>query len=172
MRLFIAVNLDEDSRRRLAALRDTLRSRSTRGRFTISENLHLTVAFLGECDPMKTNKIKDAMDSIQYEPFSLSIDRVGRFRRDGGDIWWAGTTDNETLKEMRSALVKELKAEGIDIEERFDAHITVAREVCTDERPHEVEPFTFKVDSVDLMRSERIDGILTYTVIHTKGART
>jgi len=172
MRLFIAINLDDDARIRLVALRDALRSRSTKGRFTRSENIHLTLAFLGECNSERTEKIKSAMDALQFERFDMTADRIGRFRRDGGDIWWAGITDNETLTNIRSALVKGLNAAGIEIDERFDAHITIGREVRTDERPHEVEPFASTVSSVDLMRSERIGGELKYTPIYTKGART
>ena len=170
MRLFIAINPDDDTRKRLVALLDALRSRSAKGRFTIPENIHLTITFLGECDIAKTEKIKNAMGSIQFIPFSMSIDRIGRFRRDGGDIWWAGIAENKKLTEIRSALVKELAAAGIDVDERFEAHMTIGREIRTDERPHDVEPFTLTVNSVDLMRSERIGGVLIYTMIHTKEA--
>ena len=171
MRLFIAINPDDETRRRLVALLDALRSRSSRGRFTIPENIHLTLAFLGECDPSKTEKIKNAMGSVQFTQFSMSVDRIGRFRRDGGDIWWAGIAENGKLTEIRGALVKELAAEGIGVDERFEAHMTIGREIRTDERPYDVEPFTLTVNSVDLMRSERIDGVLMYTMIHTKEAQ-
>ena len=166
MRLFIAIGPDDSARTRIAELRDTLKSRSERGRFTRSENIHLTLAFLGECDTVRTEKIKGIMNSLRFEQFRLLIDRIGRFRRDGGDIWWVGISENETLNSIRNALVSGLVNAGIDIDERFDAHMTIGREVRTDERPRMTEEITSAVNSILLMKSERIDGVLTYTEIH------
>jgi 2'-5' RNA ligase len=170
MRLFVAIDLNEDVRTRIAALRDALRARSSRGKFARKENIHLTMAFIGECDAERTERIKDAMDSLQFGKFPMTVDRMGRFRRDGGDVWWLGISGNEELQSMRRDLVKALANTGIGVDERYDPHITIGREVHTDERPHAVDGFTTTVDSMDLMRSERIDGVLTYTSIHTKRA--
>jgi 2'-5' RNA ligase len=149
-----------------------LKSRSERGRFTRSENIHLTLAFLGDCDDARVEKIKSIMDSIRFERFSLLMDRIGRFRRDGGDIWWVGISENETFNSIRNALVSGLVNAGIDIDERFDAHMTIGREVHTDERPHTTEEITSAVNSILLMKSERIDGVLTYTEIHRTEAHS
>ena len=100
------------------------------------------------------------------------MDRIGRFRRDGGDIWWVGISENGTLKDLRSALVKGLTDAGIGIDERFDAHITIGREIRTNERPRATEEITSAVNSLCLMRSEQINGVLTYTAIHRKEAHT
>ena len=62
MRLFIAINFNDDTHNRLIALRDELRSRSERGNFSLPENLHLTLAFIGEVSPKKIEKI-DLMKS-------------------------------------------------------------------------------------------------------------
>ncbi|MCL2890710.1 MAG: RNA 2',3'-cyclic phosphodiesterase [Methanomassiliicoccaceae archaeon] len=172
MRLFIAIEPDDSARTRIAELRDTLRSRSQRGRFTRSENIHLTLAFLGECDNAKTEKVKMIMDSLEFERFRVSMDRIGRFRRDGGDIWWVGIAENRTLTDLRNALVSGLKKEGIDIDERFDAHITIGREIRTDERPHNTEEIRSVVSSLCLMRSDRIDNVLRYTAIYKKEAES
>jgi len=172
MRLFIAIEPDDGARTRITELRDTLRSRSERGRFTRTENIHLTLAFLGECDPEKTEKVKIIMDSLRFERFFLLIDRIGKFRRDGGDIWWVGISENGTLTDIRSALAKGLTDAGIDIDERFDAHMTIGREIRTDERPRATEGITSVVNSLCLMRSDRIDGVLKYTEIYKKEARS
>jgi len=86
MRLFIAINFDADTKARLFALREELRSRSARGNFSLPENLHLTLAFLGECDARQATAAKTAMDEVRWEPFHLTVDRIGRFRRDN-DTW-------------------------------------------------------------------------------------
>ncbi|SHK99073.1 RNA 2',3'-cyclic phosphodiesterase [Desulforamulus aeronauticus] len=97
MRLFIAINFNTVTRSRLLALRDELCSRSEFGNFSAPENLHLTLAFLGECDAKQTAAAKAAMDTINFEPFPISIECVGRFRRGGGDIWWAGVCEGGPL---------------------------------------------------------------------------
>ena len=90
MRLFVAINFSEDTVIKLASLRDILRGSSKSGSFTLTENLHLTLAFIGECNGWQTASIKSVMDAICFEPFEICFDRIGRFKRDGGDIWWVG----------------------------------------------------------------------------------
>lgn len=99
MRLFIAINFNNDTLSQLFALRDELQSKSERGRFSLPENLHLTLAFLGECDGKQTAAVKSVIDAVSFEPFDISVDSVGRFKRDSGDIWWAGLRESNHLKE-------------------------------------------------------------------------
>ena len=54
---------------------------------------------------------------------------------------------------------------------KYNPHITLGREVVTDVSPWRIEPFGETVTSVELMKSERIDGKLTYTAIFSKGAK-
>ena len=56
MRLFVAINFNNETRSRLLDLRDELRGKSQRGNFTAPENLHLTLAFIGEVSPKKVGK--------------------------------------------------------------------------------------------------------------------
>ncbi|MDR0292951.1 MAG: RNA 2',3'-cyclic phosphodiesterase [Oscillospiraceae bacterium] len=171
MRLFIAVNFSRETKNRLLALRDELRARSERGRFSLPENLHLTLGFLGECDPTQTAGIKTAMDAAPFAAFDLTVDRVGRFRRDGGDIWWAGVKGSKPLLDLQRELTNTLIAAGFGLEKRhYDPHVTLGREVVTDTAPWPTEPFGETVSRIDLMKSERINGKLTYTAVYTKKA--
>ena len=169
MRLFIAINFTEATKSRLLALRDELRCRSQRGNFSKPENLHLTVAFLGECEAKMTAAAKKAMDSPHFEPFSFSIDRIGCFRRRGGELWWAGVRECKELTVFQRELSGTLAAAGFEPEAReYKAHITLGREIITGEAPWEIEPFEETVTAIDLMKSERIAGKLTHTSIHRR----
>ena len=169
MRLFIAINFCEKIRAQLVFLRDELRSRSKRGNFTFVENLHLTLAFLGECDAKQTAAAKAAMEAIGFEPFTLNIERIGRFKRDGGDIWWAGVQENAHLSTLHSNLTDELMTAGFRLEKRkYSPHVTLGRNVETDAAPWQVSPFSETVTGIELMKSERIDGRLAYTAIYEK----
>ena len=169
MRLFIAINFNNDTRSRLLALRDELHSHSASGNFSLSENLHLTLAFLGECDMKQTTATKTVLDSLAVEPMSICVDRIGRSRRDGGDIWCAGITKNEVLLSLQQMLINKLVSAGFILEKRrYSPHITLGREIVTDVQPWPIEPFGETVCSVELMKSERIGGKLTYAPIHRK----
>ena len=171
MRLFIAINFSEETRARLLALRDELHSRSLRGRFSLPENLHLTLAFLGECDARQRDDAIDAMDATGFEPFPVTVERVGRFRRDGGDIWWAGVSGSQPLSALQRGLTDVLIGAGFELDRRkYSPHITLGREVVTDAAPWNIEPFGEQAGKIELMVSDRVDGRLTYTAIHEKRA--
>ena len=48
MRLFTAINFDDNIKDALSAAISELKARGIRGTFTLRENLHLTLVFLGE----------------------------------------------------------------------------------------------------------------------------
>ena len=167
MRLFFAINFSNETRARLLALRDELRLHSERGRFSLPENLHLTLAFLGECDAKQTGAAKSALDMTDFEQFELIIERIGRFRRNGGDIWWAGVQASKPLIDLQRGLTDRLIDTGFSLEKRkYSPHITLGREVVTDAVPRQLTSFGETVTSVELMKSERIGGKLTYTAIY------
>ena len=76
------------------------------------ENLHLTLAFLGECDEKQSAAAKAAMEASSFEPFPAFFERIGRFKRDGGDIWWAGLQESKTLTGLQKDLTDRLTAMG------------------------------------------------------------
>ena len=173
MRLFIAINFNDATASSLIALRDALQSRAAYGRFSALENLHLTLVFLGESDMKQTAAAKTAMDAIKFEPFTITIDRIGRFRRSGGDVWWAGVRENKALSNLHGDLTDKLIAVGFELEKRrYSPHITLGREIVTNEPPREIEPFTGAVSAFELMKSAHIRGKLTYTTIHKRTIQT
>jgi len=169
MRLFIAVNFNNDTKSRLLALRDELREGSTDGNFSLPENLHLTLVFLGECDERQAAAAKSAIDKVDFGPFDIAFDRIGRFKRDGGDIWWVGLRESKALLELQGELTEELVAARFELEKRkYSAHVTLGRRVETNMRPRALEPFGETAAAIDLMKSERINGKLKYTSIHRR----
>ena len=171
MRLFIAVNFNDKTKSLLIKVRDELRAHSKTGNFSTPENMHLTLAFLGECDMSMISAAKTALEAVSFEPFSIEIDQIGRFRRNGGDIWWAGIKENSTLSGLHERLSDMLLDAGFVLENRkFNPHITLGREVKTKVVPWNITAFGEEVKSIELMKSERIQGKLTYTAIHRKPA--
>jgi len=170
MRLFFAINFCSQTRNSLLALRDELKSLAEYGSFTLPENLHVTLAFLGECSTKQVSVAKASVDSVRFEPFDILVERIGRFGGVQGEaLWWAGVRVNEPLAALHRDLTKNLFASGFVLDRRrFSPHITLGRRVVTDATPWRIEPFGEIVRKIDLMKSERIDGKLTYTAIHEK----
>jgi 2'-5' RNA ligase len=169
MRLFIAINFPEEIKSAIATIRNGLKQSALRGNFTFDENLHLTLVFLGECDNRQTETIKSVLNETLFPAFTLTLDKAGYFKRDSGHTWWVGLKENKTLSELQADLTRRLQQKGFELESRnYVPHVTIGREVKL--RPGFVQPeiqqVGFNVTSIELMKSERINGKLTYTKIN------
>ena len=167
MRLFTAINVNGETRARLVKMAKKLRAGSSRGNFSLPENMHLTLVFIGECTSAQAAVINDIIAKTRFEPFEMKINRAGYFSRPGGgQIWWAGVDGGKHLTELRRSIADKLSQAGFDVDKRdYNPHITLGREIITDMRPWGEEPFGETVTAVDLMKSERINGRLVYTKI-------
>ena len=61
MRLFIAINFNDDIKEELENNIEDLKDEAKRGNFSLIDNLHLTLAFIGELDKRNLQTVKDAM---------------------------------------------------------------------------------------------------------------
>ncbi|ADY55344.1 2'-5' RNA ligase [Syntrophobotulus glycolicus DSM 8271] len=170
MRLFLAINFDAQTKEHILAVQGRLRE-AGRGSFSHPENLHLTLAFLGEVEPRREAAAREALDSTAVPPMKLIFDHAGRFRREGGDIWWLGLGTNKALITLQKELSAHLQGKGFILENRrFSPHITLARQVLLHKALDESQllgiPFGTEADTVSLMLSERVNGKLTYTQRH------
>ena len=167
MRLFIAINFDDATKEKLLSLQKKLRDAAASGNFSRPENLHLTILFLGEVTG-DISGIKKVIDSDFTEPFDLQFDRTGDFR---GDIYWVGTKKEPLLIELEKNIRMDISSAGLPFDEksRYTPHITLARQVELQHEPqYGFQPFSMPVRRLSLMKSERINGVLTYTEIYGK----
>ena len=173
MRLFIAINFPDEIKAIIAEIRDGLKESALRGNFTIDENLHLTLVFLGECDFRQMESVKAVLNDTIFSEFTLMLDNVGYFKRDGGNTWWIGLKENDSISTFQADLTQRLKQKGFVLENRkYTPHVTIGRELRMPAgfvKP-EVQQVSFVVASVDLMKSERINGKLKYTSVYTKNS--
>jgi len=164
MRLFIAIRFSRELEQWLMDAIGDLR-RQADANFSRRENLHLTLAFIGESRDVMA--IRRCMDGLTPGAFPLTIGGSGHF----GDLWWAGVAPSERLAALAGELSDSLRAAGFDIEKRpFRPHITLARRVRPLAGPIAlpVPERTMTVERVSLMRSDRIDGRLTYTEVYSR----
>lgn len=174
MRLFVALLFPEPVKDALLDAASELRSHASYGVFSRRENFHLTLSFLGEVrDPRPVNRAMAAA-AAEIEPFDLTLDRTGRFRRSGGDIWWVGLKRSPALTQLHRQLNDALQAQGFPGEDRpFRPHVTLARQVTLTDAAFQpqVPGLTIPVRALCLMRSERLQGVLTYTCLHREPLR-
>lgn len=172
MRLFVAVSPDETLRRAVLQVQRGLAAGLTRGSLTRAENLHLTLAFLGETPPERIGAARRAMQAAAGAPFSAALSRVGRFRGRGDDLVWLGLAQSPELMALAERLARALRAEGFSLERRaFTPHLTLARRaVCRPGFAPEQLPVPrtqWRVTGLQLMESTRPDGMLTYRPVCT-----
>jgi 2'-5' RNA ligase len=126
-----------------------------------------TLAFIGECSPKKVDKIEAIMDTVTFDPCEATVDRLGTFSR--GTLWWAGLREVKPLMLLQREITHKLALCGFEMDGRkYNPHITLGREVATDYPVSKIEPFCETVNAIALMKSERISGKQTYTLIYEK----
>ena len=164
MRLFIAILFEDNIIDALMDYQAELKSQGVTGNYTKRENLHITLAFIG--DHGNPDDVLDAMEQVDFKPMELSLDRVGSL----GDLFWAGLAENPQLEAYVKRLRRELSDQGIPFDrKRFVPHITLIRNYsCRNGKMIPVSDTpkgTMTATRVSLMRSERGKSGMIYTEI-------
>ena len=163
MRLFIAIPLDAAMRAAVKQVQGEFRRHGVNGNYTKPENLHLTLAFIGEYPD--AGPVLDALEAVPFRPFELRLRGVGAF----GDLWWLGLEPCEALASYVRALRHALAKSGIPFDrKRFSPHITlVRRAICGRGMPGVAVPEArMTVERVALMRSDRGKDGMIYTELN------
>ncbi len=164
MRLFIAIQLNEEMKDALIDLQNQMFEQGVRGNYTSEENLHLTLAFIGEYpDP---EAVLDAMQTVTFTPFPLTLSGFGNF----GNLWWAGLENSPALQAVVRRLRRALAEQAIPFDKKsFRPHITLLRKASLAGGAPYVETnnaYMF-VDKISLMRSDRGKHGMIYTEVGT-----
>ena len=151
-RLFFALWPDNGLRQAIASLQG-LRNVKDFGRRIPLDNIHITLAFLGNVDKARKECIAHEAGSMHGRSFKLVLDRLGYWSRP--QILWLGPShiphELESLSEMMNARL--LKC-GMTSEERpYKPHLTLARNVKKPPPRIKIEPVTWDVKRYSLMES-------------------
>lgn len=122
------------------------------------QNLHMTLAFIGEYDDPE--KVKTVMESVPFPEFRMSLSEKGNF----GNLLWAGIKGNQKLKTYVKELRMALKAHQIPCEQdKFIPHITLIRKM-TARKPYQIHlpKAEMTVKRVSLMKSVQKNGSVVY----------
>jgi RNA 2',3'-cyclic 3'-phosphodiesterase len=132
IRTFIAIEIPEDIRNRIAVLQSGLKGLGGKITWVKPENMHLTMKFLGETEQHQVKNIFDKLDQAvsSINQFEIKFKEVGafpNFRRP--KVFWVGTEgDNSTLIEVANKIDQQMCEFGFRPEnKRFSAHLTIGR---------------------------------------------
>lgn len=160
IRLFIALPVDTDIRRKLSDLGRTIPGSSP----VPEEQIHLTLRFIGEVEASLFHDVKERMHELKSDSLELSIQGTGHFPPRGTPrVIWAGVKPAGDVIILRNRVNTILSRCGIDPEHRkFHSHITLAR--LKNSHPERVADFlagnvllkspSFTVDRVHLYSSK------------------
>ena len=163
MRVFIAIRFTQAFKEPIFEAQNALRDNGVRGNFTLPENLHLTLAFIGETD--RVDDIKAAVKEVVFEPFEIKTGRLGCFNG-RNKVIWLGIDGEKKLKAITAELRKNLDIRGIDYAKgRFQPHITLVRQPSDMPLDIDIESENMTVKEISVMKSERISGRLVYTAL-------
>ncbi len=159
MRLFIAVNLSPAMKDALINIQNAFYDAGVRGNYTSEENLHLTLAFIGEYPDAES--VMDSLSAVSFAPFTISLEGIGSY----GDLWWAGISRSPALDAVVRRIRRALAENGIPFDrKKFSPHITLLRKASGPFRlPVGTESVSAVVENISLMRSDRGKRGMIYT---------
>ena len=123
MRAFVAVDLPQSLRQNLEVVQEGLPGRHVSG-----ENLHLTLAFLGDVDAGRVQALAEALEGLRLDAPMLRVSGLDLFGGKRPNLCFAAIETNEELSSARRILMRVCRQVGIDLRrERFRPHVTLSR---------------------------------------------
>ncbi len=161
MRLFIAIELNDEIREYLYKLQKNIGTDLAKINYIAKKNLHLTIKFLGQIKEDKLSELKKLLKEIKYNNFELVISQIGIFPDEYHiKVIWLGFEDENKIKELQRIIDEatiNLSKEGI----KFGGHITLGRiknlknkeKFLKRIKEIKVQKISFKVKKFNLIKS-------------------
>ncbi len=180
MRTFVAIELNDQIRAKLAETQALLRRRGIANlvRWVRPEGIHITLKFLGDVPVDRVNEIVVAISqaSESIGPFSVSFAGLGCFpSASRPNVIWIGVQgDRRTVTHLQGRIEDSLAVLGFPPEKRkYTPHLTlgrVARHVQRRERRH--LGGLIQTQSVDAVGEMEVHGVsLMKSVLSPAGAK-
>ena len=115
MRAFIAIHFPKEVQMALYQRVQDLKKASIRGHFTRDENMHLTLAFLGEIASERVEEVIKIMNQVasEHTSFEMKWGGLGKFASRGEGLYWCGIEEKPPTS-MKVAKINLMKSEHIE----------------------------------------------------------
>ena len=161
VRLFFALWPPSELQGKLAAW---AKQAAGRGRAMRRENLHLTLAFLGDTEAALLPELIALAAGVRFAPIRLALDRVDYWKHNH-IIWCGAEQDPPALTGLVSELRARLDSGGIAYDRKpFVSHMTLARDAAGLDAAPAWVPLAWDLADFALVTSVRIEGRVTYRV--------
>jgi 2'-5' RNA ligase len=131
IRSFIAIDIDsEEILTRFTSLQKKLMLSGGNLKLVEPQNIHVTMNFLGDINPILVEKISNQMEGLAFSPFHIEIAGVGAFPsvKRPRTIWADIHKGKEEITNIYSQLEQGLTRLGFKKSNRkFSPHITISR---------------------------------------------
>ena len=145
MRAFVGVELPEALSEALEGVQAALP-----GRHVALDNLHLTLAFLGEVDEGKVWALAEGLAELRLAAPELRVTGLDVFGGRRPNLCFASVEKTPALEAAREAVQRVCRSAGIDLRrERFRPHVTLSR-FGRELGPHEEERLAAELGVVHL----------------------
>lgn len=159
MRLFVAVELSDEIKKSITSSLHDLKKKGVKGSYIPTQNMHLTLAFIGETGDV--GAVKDAIRSLDIKPFRLSLTDFGSF----GNLLYVGVKGNQGLSAAAKSVRSALDAAGVSYDKgKFVPHITIIRKFSGSWKQISAPKGEMMVKNISLMKSEVKNGKRVYTL--------
>ena len=162
-RLFFALWPDVEIRHSLLKIRDTLPSDC--GRLVPSNNLHITLVFLGEISTAKTEYMLESAGQLRIKPVTLILDHIGWWKKTQV-AWLAPSHIPGEIPKIATELAAAAKQRAIKLDQRpYRPHVTLARGVRREPCLSAFAPVQWPVRGFSLIQSQTLQAGTRYKEI-------
>ncbi len=129
MRLFIALDIDDAVRARIARFVEGVSGFAHDARWVRPESLHVTLKFIGEQPESGVDPTKHALSDIRSSEVEIRFRGYGFFpTAKSARVFWIGLEAGPQLAALAASIDNKMASLGIAKEDRaFSPHITLAR---------------------------------------------
>ncbi len=177
-RIFVAIDISEDVRGRVAAYISRLRLGfpDVPVKWESPEKLHLTMRFVGDVDDSGLDAVRSQVETAAgfLQPFMISISGTGAFENRGRAVLWIGAEAVDAAKYQNpiQRIASLLDLDGV-AKRRFRPHLTIARiknsneasGLINEHRHQSLDAGECEVNSLTLYESKLLPSGSVYSVI-------
>lgn len=129
MRLFVALDIPDEIRQRIARFQDRLKALAPEVRWVSTESFHVTLKFIGEVPAEHVGDFKQALNDVRSSPFEVSFRGYGFFPTTrSARVLWVGIDAPAGLTDLAASVDRATHRLGISREEHeLKPHLTLAR---------------------------------------------
>lgn len=169
VRAFIGILIPDEIKRPLTEAGERLKALGVKGKFVGSENLHISLSFLGGVTDAEIESIKAKLDHISksYEKFEITIDGILLIPSESFIRVIALDVKSDLLESLRKEIVKNVGGKS------HPAHLTLARISSINEKGKFLEKvngvypkLALEIVSVCLIKSVLGRSGPIYTILH------